>query len=134
MGYDTRPVRDLARRVRAVYERRQPKDADPMLNFDERDLFGYAEEAGFEEVHLDYEARVAPNASAVSAGWGWAPSWEILLKSSGNPRAPTLEEAMREALSPEETERFAVHLRPLVEKNENTARDAVAYLRAVKSR
>ena len=105
-----------------------------MLDFDERDLFSHAEGAGFGEVHLDYEARVAPLASAVSAGWGWAPPWEVLLRHSPNPKAPTLEEAMNEALDPEEAGRLAAHLRPLVDRGEKTARAAVAYLRAVKTR
>ncbi len=131
MGYDAEPIQDLARSVWAVYERRQPPDEDPMLDFDERHLFDCAEEAGFEEIYLYYEARRAPNA-AVAAGWGWAHRWEILLKSSSNPRAPTLEEAMAEALTQEEAERFTAHLRPLVERNENTARHAVAYLRALR--
>jgi arsenite methyltransferase len=133
-GYDTRPVRDLARRVWAVYEGRQPRDTDPMLDFDERDLLEHAESVGFEEIRLDYEAKVAPNAYAAAAGWGWSPSWEVALKSSGNPEAPTLEEAIAEALTAEEAERFVAHLRPAVEKNEKTARHAVAYLRAVKAR
>ena len=132
MGYDADPVRDLARRVWGVYRRRQP-EGDPMLDFDERDLFSLAEGAGFGEVHLDYEARVAPLASAVSAGWGWGPSWETMLRRSPNPKAPTLEEAMEEALDPEEAERLSDHLRPLVDRGEKTARAAVAYLWAVKT-
>ncbi len=133
MGYDTNEVRDLSRKVWAVYESIQPPDTDPMLDFDERDLFVLAEGAGFEEVSLAYEAKAAP-ASAYGEEWGWTPSWERLLKSSGNPKIPTLEEAMDETLSPEERERFASHLRPLVEGGERTARDAVAYLRAVKNK
>ena len=51
MGCDVNPVKDLAVRVQAIYERIQPRETDPMLNFDERDLLIYAEEAGFEEIH-----------------------------------------------------------------------------------
>ncbi|MBA2691960.1 MAG: class I SAM-dependent methyltransferase [Rubrobacter sp.] len=133
MGYDTASVRDLARKVWTIYDRRQPRGTDPMLDFDERDLLALAEDTGFEEISLEYEAKVAP-ASVFSEEWGWTPSWERLLKSSGNPKAPTLEEAMDEALSPEERERFAAHLRPLVERGERTMRDAVAYLRSVKNK
>ncbi|HEY6711507.1 MAG TPA: hypothetical protein VNT12_00130 [Rubrobacter sp.] len=57
---------------------------------------------------------------------------ELLLKSSGNPKIPTLEEAMNEALTPEEIEHFTTHLRPLVERNESKGMSAVAYLWAVK--
>jgi ubiquinone/menaquinone biosynthesis C-methylase UbiE len=129
MGYDVTPVKDLAVRVQAVYERIQPRDTDPMLNFDERDLLTYAEEAGFGEIHLEYRADITQGSHPVS---GEGPGWELLLKSSGNPKIPTLEEAMNEALKPEEIERFSAHLRPLVERDLSKGMSAVAYLWAVK--
>ena len=126
-GYDVTPVADLAEKVKAVHARRQPPDESPMLDFDERDLLALAERSGFAEVHLSYEAGISPG----KAGDG-APGWETMLRSAPNPLAPTLEEAMAEALAPRETERFVTYLRPLVERGERTSRDAVAYLRAVK--
>jgi arsenite methyltransferase len=122
-GYDVTPVLDLAERVRAVYERAQPAADNPMLDFDERDLFTLAERAGFTEVHLDLQARVAPLEPS---------SWEAFARSAPNPLAPTLEEAMREALAANERERFVDHLRPLVEAGAGTRRSAAAYLWAVK--
>ena len=129
MGYDVTAVKDLAVRVQAVYERIQPRDTDPMLNFDERDLLTHAEEAGFEEIHLEYRADITQGTHLYS---GEGPGWEFLLKSSGNPKIPTLEEAMNEALKPEEIERFTAHLRPLVERDLSKGMSAVAYLWAVK--
>ena len=126
-GYDVAPVADLADKVKAVHARRQPPAESPMLDFDERDLIDLAERSGFVEVHLSYEAGISPG----RPGDG-APGWETLLRSAPNPLAPTLEEAMSEALTPLEAERFAAHLRPLVERAERTSRDAVAYLWAVK--
>ena len=128
-GYDVTPVRDLARKVWSAYERRQPPDTDPMLDFDERDLLALAEAAGFEEVRLDYEAEMTPGDRAT---WGRVRDWDTFLESSGNPKIPTMKEAMNETLTPEETERFTEYLRPLVERNERTARTASAYLWAVK--
>jgi hypothetical protein len=49
-----------------------------------------------------------------------------------NPKAPTLAEAMQEALTPGEAERFTNHLRPLVDAGQGTHRLAVAYLWATK--
>jgi arsenite methyltransferase len=129
MGYDVTPVKDLAVRVQAIYEQIQPRDTDPMLNFDERDLLIYAEEAGFEEIHLEYRADITQGNHLFS---GEGPGWEHLLKSSGNPKIPTLEEAMNEALKPEEIERFTTHLRPLVERNEGKGMSAHAFLRAAR--
>ena len=128
-GYDAVPVRDLARRVGAVFERLQAPDSDPMLDFDERDLLDLAERTGFAEVHLDFEARVAPYGTS---GDDDARDWESFARIPGNPNIPNLEEAMAEALTPEEAERFVAHLRPLVEEGRGTERWAVARLRAVK--
>lgn len=130
MGCDTSPVKDLAAKVKAVYARIQPPGADPMLDFDERDLFSFAEGAGFVEVGLDFEARI----KAGSAYNEKFPEWEKVIKRSGNPKIPTLEEAMDEALSPEEIERFTRHLRPLVEGGKQRMPVASAYLWAVKNK
>ena len=54
------------------------------------------------------------------------------MNSSGNPKIPTIGEAMDQALTPEERERFAEHLRPLVEEGRGVWRMAHAYLTAVK--
>ena len=127
LGYDVTPVEDLARKLHAVYERIQPPD-DPMLDFDERDLFSLTESAGFEEVRLDYRAETySGNYTGLEDL-----TWEKFLRSARNPKIPTPGEAMQEALTPEETERFAAHLRPLVESARRKGREAVAYLRAVK--
>jgi hypothetical protein len=58
--------------------------------------------------------------------------WEVWLRSAPNPLAAALDEAMHEALTPEEIARCMAHLRPLVEAGQGTRRDALAYLWAVK--
>jgi arsenite methyltransferase len=123
-GYDVTPVADLASKVMSLYRRLQPSD-DPMLDFDERDLLGHAESAGFGEIHLTLEIEIA------SGPWRSGP-WEEFLRTAGNPCVPPLEEVLDEALTPEEKERFGAHLRPLVERGEGESRLALAYLWAVK--
>ncbi len=128
LGCDVTPVRHLAERIRAVYERAQPRDSHPMFDFDERDLFRFAEEAGFGEVHLNYEARVA---------WGNPPGWKdkawtILATTAPNPQVPSLVEVVEAALNSEEAECFLAHLKPLVEGGRRKRREAKAYLWAVK--
>jgi arsenite methyltransferase len=126
-GYDARPVLDLAEKVLAIFRRIQPMDSDPMLDFDERDLFDLAEDAGFSEVRLNYEASLLTG----DAYFG-VTDWSVFLRAAGNPKIPTLEEAMNEALTPEEIERFSAHLRPLVENAQRRGTSALAYLWAVK--
>ncbi len=123
VGYDVTPVMHLAAKVKAVYLGLQPPDADPMTDFDERDLLACAEKAGFTEVHLDLKVEVTPPEEG---------DWEAFIHTAGNPKIPTIEEAMREALSFAEAEAFALYLRPLVEARQGLRRSAVVYLWAVK--
>ncbi len=81
---------ELAARVDHVYEEIQPP-SDPMLDFDERDLVKLAEGAGFFPVELDLHAVVRPSEPR---------PWEAFVNSSGNPKIPTIGEAMDQALNP----------------------------------
>jgi ubiquinone/menaquinone biosynthesis C-methylase UbiE len=121
--YDRAPIQDLDDKIRAVYEQLQPPDTDSMLNFDERDLLAFVEQAGFREIYLELRAEVKPTAPR---------AWETALRTAGNPRSPTLEEAMRQALTPEEARRYEEYRRPLVERGQGMEHWAVAYLWAVK--
>jgi arsenite methyltransferase len=96
---------------------------DPMLDFDERDLLGLVEGAGFFPIQLDYVAEVRPPRPR---------GWESFLHSSGNPKIPTFAEAMEQALAPEEQEVLVAALRPAVEEGRGVWRMGSAYLRAVK--
>jgi arsenite methyltransferase len=122
--YDGGPIEDLAQRVVSVYRGINPMDG-PMMNFDERDLLDLAERAGFTDLHLRLEVDVQPARPR---------EWEPYFRSSPNPLAPTLEEALRETLTPSEIERYVQHFRPLVEGGVGTERRALAYLSGVRPR
>lgn len=125
-GFDVTPVLELARKVRAVYEQAQPLENDPMMDFDEKDLLAFAERAGFREIHLELDVHIMPPPDTDKVGW------EVYYRMAPNPKAPTLEEAVKAALTEEQAETFIAHLRPLVENNQGTTRLAMAYLWAVK--
>lgn len=122
-GYDVTPVAELAYKLQLLYQSIQPPDTDPMTDFDERDLVAYAENAGFSETHLELLIEVKPHERG---------DWSAFLHSAGNPKIPSIAEAMEQVLTPEEIERFTNHLRPLVESRQGMYRFAVAYLWAVK--
>jgi ubiquinone/menaquinone biosynthesis C-methylase UbiE len=122
-GFDATPVAAEAAKLRAVYEAIQPPDSDPMLDFDERDLVQLAEEAGFHPIELELQAEIKPSDPI---------SFKAFLNQSGNPRIPTLAEAMEQVLTPEERERFKAHLRPLVEEGRGEWRMATALLKGAK--
>jgi arsenite methyltransferase len=120
-SFDLGPIADLMARVRAVFEAIQPPDSNPMSNFDERDLVSFAETAGFDEIHLEltldvHRAQPRP--------------WAAVLNTAANPLVPTLAEAMRQALTSEETARLTAHLQPQVERGHGKQRIAISYLSA----
>jgi arsenite methyltransferase len=128
-GYEVLPVMHLTRKIRSVYYGRV--GTRPMMDFDERDLFTFAEQAGFSEIHLELQATVMP-ATKEKKTEGELHLWETFLKSSPNPLAPTFEEAMQQVLTSDEAEQLVAYLRPLVEKNQREVRSSVAYLWAIK--
>jgi arsenite methyltransferase len=123
-GYDVRPVMAAAAKVEALYQSIQPPGVDPMLDFDDRDLVGHAEDAGFPEVNLELQVSVKSARQPVR--------WERFLRMSGNPLLPPLEQTLGQVLSPEEFAEFSDHLRPLVESGAGRERRAISYLTAVK--
>jgi len=122
-SYDVTPVMEIAQKLKDVYLRIQPPDADPMTDFDERDLVAQAEKAGFREIHLELEIEIKPQEGG---------NWEEMIRTAGNPKIPTLEEAIQQALTPAEAETFVSYLRPLVESSQGVRRFARAYLWAAK--
>jgi arsenite methyltransferase len=121
-GYPSDGLSDLAHRVEQVYREIQPP-SDPMLDFDERDLIAHAERVGFFPIDLELQAEIRSTEPR---------PWDAFLHSSGNPKIPTIAEAMEKVLTPEERERFAAHLRMVVEEGRGVWRMAHAYLRAQK--
>lgn len=121
-GYDLAGVEDLMQKVNLVYEAIQP-ETDPMVDFDERDLLTLAEHAGFFPINLEYRADIEPPEVR---------RWETFVHMSGNPKVPTLAEAMGEALTAEEQERLVSVFRPAVEEARGTWRMGRSFLWAGK--
>jgi arsenite methyltransferase len=124
LGYDLSGLGGICDKLRAVFDAIQPPGSDPMLDFDERDLFRLAEESGFYPVRLNLEVVAQPLAPR---------DWDGFLNTSGNPNIPTLAEAIESTLTDEERNRLTAELRPKVEAGRGTWRMASAYLAATKS-
>ena len=121
-GYDLTAIPELVERVLAACA---PPEELTLIDFDERDLLTWAQEAAFDPIRLTYEMTLEPSS------W-MSGSWESVLHSSGNPLAPTLAEALEQALTPDERLVFEAHLRPLVEADAGRRRAGAAYLAAAK--
>lgn len=124
-GFDSRAVRDLVSKI-WEYEGwvEEAYRSDPMMTFSEKDLLAQAEEAGFDEVHVELLVDVEPGS--------WVVDWDRLLNTSPNPNAHTVGEAIHGALTEEEAVRFERHIRPLADRGAGVKRSAFSYLSAVK--
>ena len=123
-GFDVTPILEVANKVKGLYRELQPLDADPMMDFDERDLVAYAEGAGFQTINLHVDAEVKPLSEIEDLDL----TWDSYMRTAANPKIPTLEEALAEALSEKEAAEFIAHMRPLVESQSGTFRSATAYM------
>jgi arsenite methyltransferase len=122
-GLDLPEVEHLVERIRATWP---APEEHPLLNFDERDLLGWVEEAGFDDVRMEYTAEIATTPHP-------APSWDVLKRSSGNPLDPTPEEEMAAVLTEEEQAELEAHARAAMElRPPFHRRSATVYLRATK--
>lgn len=123
-AYDPGEAQELSDRVRSVFEALQPRDSDPMLDFDDRDLVAAAEKARFERVKLTLEVESEPPEPM---------PWHTYLDTAWNPKIPTIREAIEEVMTAAERERYEAQMRPLVEAGRGSRRMASAYLLAVKA-
>jgi ubiquinone/menaquinone biosynthesis C-methylase UbiE len=130
LGFDVGAVLDLAVKVEAAYKLLSRNGDNTLIDFDERDLLGFSERAGFRDTKLVYEAGITHEAGAFLDASDM--SWDAFLNMAPNPLAPTLAETIDQALTAKEAKRFLGHLQPLYEERKGTSRQAVAYLRAVK--
>jgi SAM-dependent methyltransferase len=122
-GYDVPEIRDLCDRVQQVLIEHQPLQGSPLLDFDERDLIRFADDAGFTYVKLEMEATVAR---------GIQGDWDMFYHSAPNPLALSLQEAAERALTSEERDRFVSVLKKAVQTQQLRFQQAIAYLVAVK--
>jgi arsenite methyltransferase len=126
LGLDVGPVARLAVKVKRAFSPPGDSDHFSTVDFDQKDLLGYAERAGFGELRLDFHARRNVREPLLTD------DWEVLSKVSPNPLAPTLGDAVDQALTADEQREFIAYLRAYLAEATSTIRtDAHAYLWAV---
>lgn len=125
-GWDATPIAGLVAKLRRVFES-VPRQRNPLLNFDERDLLRQARDAGFTSLTVEYKAELDVPEALPST------DWDVLKKIAPNPLAPTYEEALAEALTEAERKAFEDHVRAMLAAGTPARRTiATAYLRAVR--
>lgn len=96
---------------------------NPITNYNERDLFRFAREAGFRQIHLELHVDLKPALPI---------SWEAYLDVASHPWAPTLREIMERSFSAEERARFERLLRPVMESGQSEQKQLNAFITAEK--
>ncbi len=124
-GFDMSGLESLGELVKGAYAAHAQHDAgDPMLGFDERDLLEWAQQVGFHELTLTYEAQISSQHPA--AGTDLA----TFLDSAPNPMVPTLRHVLREALTEEDKALVEQLFAEQLASGGGRNRQAVAYLTA----
>ena len=121
--YAVPPIADPVRRLSDFYRELQPPDQDPMLDFDEWDVVGFAKQAGFETVIANLSLNILPSRPT---------KWEDFIAFQANPNVPSLSDAINRIFSNREREMLETHLRPLIEQGRGRIRQAGLFLWAWK--
>lgn len=120
-GFDVSAVQALASRLLTTYRRYQDV-ASSMIDFDERDLLTGAEEAGFTDLRLQYEATIGP----VLPTRGMALS--TFLDFAPNPAVPPFGQLVSETFDAAEQQLFLGHLEAQLATGVGRSTMAAAYL------
>jgi arsenite methyltransferase len=125
-GYRIPAVSDLAAKVRTRFAGDDPGYREAMMGFDDRDLARLIEAAGFETVHVECHIDISPGS------WAHPVDLDALLDIAPNPNAPTVREAIADALTEPERRRFLDELGRAVADDDSVRRMASAYVLATK--
>ncbi len=122
-GYDVTPIKDLWDKIKITAA---PKDnsLDPMMNFDEDDLFRYIAETGFVDIDMMIKAYSKRDPGIRS--------WEMFYQSAPNPNATSLEEVVNKSLSESEKETFISYMKPKIEGERTVRLFSEAFFTATK--
>lgn len=97
--------------------------ACPIVNYSERDLVRFAQDAGLADLHLELHIDMGPSMMR---------SWNTFIHSSPHPLAPPLSRIMAEQFSAAERDFFERSMRPVIEDPKAVSADRMAYLTARK--
>jgi ubiquinone/menaquinone biosynthesis C-methylase UbiE len=122
-GYDVAPIKELWEKIRTAQPAKE-ESADPMMNFDEDDLFQYTMQAGFSNILMSISAYSTKEKS------NW--NWDLVYKSAPNPNALSLEEIVEKSFSESEKEDFISYMKSKFDGVPATRLFSEAYLNAAK--
>jgi ubiquinone/menaquinone biosynthesis C-methylase UbiE len=126
-GFRVHAVSDLAGKVKTRFAG-DDSYREAMMGFDDRDLVRFADDAGFETVHVECHIDIA------RGSWMEPVNLGAFLDSAPNPNVPTLREAISATLTEDEQRRFVSELDRALAENDYLRRTAGAYLLATKPR
>jgi arsenite methyltransferase len=95
----------------------------PIANYSERNLFDIVRACGFLDIHLELHMDLLPSIIR---------SWDVFLRTSPHPWAPTPSVILAQQFTAEERELFERILRPIVEAPDAVTVSRIIYLSAMK--
>jgi arsenite methyltransferase len=122
-GYDITPIKVLWNKMGSAAPQ-SDVSLDPMMNFDEDDLFRLTGEAGFVDIDMIIKAYSKRDAGLRN--------WEMFYRSAPYPNAISLEETIKKTLSESEQEAFISFMKPKIEQDMPIRLFSEAFLSAVK--
>ncbi len=119
------PILPLLHRWKAAqYPDEEAALADTAItNYTERDFIGFAQKAGFTDIHLEFHINVTASRPT---------PWENFLDKSPHPLAPTPRMILRDKFTREERNLFEDALRPAIEAGGQNSTERMLYLTARK--
>jgi len=96
---------------------------NPVTNYNERDLFQMARQAGFSNIAVELHIQLKPALRI---------AWEAYLDVANHPAAPTLREILATRFSLDEAKQFTQLVRPSVEAGQSEQKELTVYLTATK--
>ena len=123
-GFPVGDLEPLTEKVRDVWRSIDLPEYASMHDWSERDLLGWVKQAGFSRVRYDATFVVTPSAPVED--------FDARIRRAGNPLVPSIEEAIEQALTPEEAETLLAWFRPRMEAGGGLQYEAEGYLTAVK--
>ena len=97
--------------------------SNPLVNYSERDLLAWVQDAGFRDIHMELHVSVRRSEGI---------PWRTFLASAPHPLAPTLEHVLGERFDEAERREFERLLRPAVEAGVDNEVERQVYLTAGK--
>jgi len=121
-GYDVSALdKNIVEKVKNAFSQfKANSEEDPMLNFTERDLFHFAENAGFSDLKFNLEAQKATKKTEMN--------WSSFINTAPNPKIPSIAKILDDNLSENQKRIFSDFMSKKFDNGLMASKEAFLYL------